>query len=294
MEKNKEVFSVFVDGENKFWAAQDDKKTRHELKLAVVRPDYKAQQDAQAFYARTFKSYADRGAMLRIELDDIMEKRGLWNEEKKALAEKLGKAITDNTIKIKKGGCKFKDAVEAAKQIIRDRNELLNLSMKRNNLDQNTAESLSDNSRFNFLASLCTVYNDSGEKFFKNYEDFLEQDSLGNPVPTLAGQALWKLTTGINEDIRKNLPEYQFLLKYKLCNDKLQLLNKEGKIIDLDGTLIDENGRFVNEKNEFVDRDGNRVDGAGNYVVHEEPFFDDDGKEVKAPVVETTETDTSK
>ena len=68
--------------------------------------------------------------------------------------------------------------------------------------------------------------------------------------------------------------------QYKFVDDKLRLINKDGKLVDEQGRLIDENGRFINEKGEFVDKDGNLVNSEGDYVVEFTPFLDDDGKPV--------------
>lgn len=275
--KKKEVFKAYRNNEGEFFAQQNEEKTLQELEFAVVRPNYKIKQEAQIVYAKTFKEFAEN-AMLRVQLDDLMRKKGMWDEEKQKEYNALSDRINKNVMKLKRGGCKLSEGKSICIQIMKDRAELVRLSFNKNQLDQNTAESFADNAHFNYLVSACTVY-EGGGQFFTNYEDFLQKNDANNPVCGLAVDSMWRLTTGLNEDYRKDLPEYQFLLKYKFCNDKFQLVDKKGRLIDFDGKFIDDQGRFIKYNEDgttsFVDKDGNSVDAEGNYVVEFKEFIDD-------------------
>lgn len=276
MDKLKLTFKVYVNEEGKYFSEQNKEESLKEIELAVVKPSYELQQKAQIFYSKTFKKYAEAEALLRPNLDDILRKNKLWDDEKEKQLKEVQSRINHNVFKITKGGCKLSDAVKAAKQIIKDRMEILNMTIKKNELDRNTAEYLAENERYNYLVAGCTVYNDSGERFFKNYDEFLKFDEKNGVVTNLAGQKFWELTSGLDQDIRRNWPEYKFLSKYGFCDDKLRLIRKsDGKFVDLDDNLVDEDNRRVNENGQLIDLEGKVIDKDGNYVVEFEPFIEE-------------------
>lgn len=264
MKIQKETFKVYVDKDGEYFKTQDKETTLAEVELAIERPSHEITVDGNATYGKAVKDFITKGVMLSVEIDDIMKARNLWGKDKEDKFNELSQKINKNVMKFKKGGCKFSDAVKAAKSVIKDRNELLLLSLQRNELNKHTAEAMAEDIRFNYLISQCTVYNKNGEKFFKSYEDYLE--TKDQSVVEMAGEALFKLTTGLGEDFRKDFPEYQFLLKYKLCDEKLRLIDKNGGFVDIDGKKVNEFGQWVNEKNQLIDRNGNVVDDKVEFV----------------------------
>ncbi len=271
MKKNKEVFKVYVDKDGTYFREQNKEETLQEVELAVEKPNHKVQVQSQGVLGKAVKDFIDAGVMLAVEVDDVMKNRNLWNEEKEKKSKELHKKVAHNVEKFRRGGCKLSDAYKAALQVIKDRNELLFLNLQRNELNRHTAESLAENARFDFLVSQCTVYNNTGDKFFGSYEKYLEKPSETDVVVDLASEALFKLTTGLGEDFRKDLPEYQFLLQHKFCDEKLRLLDKKGNFVDLDGNIVNENGQRINENKELLDIDGNVVD----EKVEFKPFLDE-------------------
>jgi hypothetical protein len=170
------------------------------------------------------------------------------------------------------------------------REDLRDLISVKTNLDTHTAEGQADNARFNYLVSACTVYKDNNRPYFSSYEDYMSKSN--DSVAVLAAQNLAGMLYGLDSDYEEKLPENKFLKQYKFVDDKLRLIDKNGKLVDSEGRLIDENGRYINDKGEFVDKNGNPVDKEGEYVVEFQPFLDDEGKPVvlesKEVSVETT------
>ncbi len=74
---------------------------------------------------------------------------------------------------------------------------------------------------------------------------------------------------GLEEDYEDKLLENRVLKKLGLLNEKGDLVNREGKRVDIDGNLLDDEGARV-------DKDGNRID------INNNPVIDDD-------VIETLE-----
>jgi hypothetical protein len=158
----------------------------------------------------------------------------------------------------------------------KDREEIRSLISVRTSLDNHSAEGQADNARFNYLVSVCLVYNNHEKQpYFQSMEDYLNRSN--EEVAIVGAQHLASMLYGLDNDYELNLPENKFLKKYKFIDDKLRYINKEGKLTDYEGRLVDENGRYVDSEGNFVDKFGNRVDKDGEYVVDTQPFLDDDG-----------------
>jgi hypothetical protein len=249
-----------------------------EVEFMVRSPSLQDQREASKIYNQSFSEALKAKAVVRAKLDDLLVDQGLWDNQKQAKFTELQNQILDNERKLAKGGIPLKQAKELALQMRKTREEVRDLISVKTNLDTHTAEGQADNARFNYLVSACTVYNDSKESYFKNYEDYNNRSA--DPVALLAAQNLAGMLYGLENDYEEKLPENKFLKQYKFVDSKLRLINSEGKLVDEKGRLIDENGRFINEKGQFIDKNGNLVDDKGDYVVEFSPFLDDNGKPV--------------
>ncbi len=241
--KVREEFTVFKDTDGVYHDRQNKDETLEAVKLHVRRPNYEDKQKADFEYQKTFNKLLKEGIMPRLVLDKTIRANGEWNKEEEAQEVQLAKAINSAREKLKRGNIKLSDAVKLAKQSIDDNFKYIQLNMNRNEILNNSAESLAEQARFNYLTSAATVYNDSGveKKFFKNYEDFLHQDSLGNPVTYVAGATFNRLINNFGDnDFRADWPEYKFLKKYGFVNEKFEYVNKDGKLIDREGNVIEE------------------------------------------------------
>jgi hypothetical protein len=257
-----------------FTALVDDKQKE----MMVRSPSLQDQREATKYYNQTFSEALKAKAVVRAKLDDLLVDQGLWDAFKQAKFTQLQSDILEGERKLAKGGISLKEAKSVALQMKKTREELRELISVKTNLDTHTAEGQADNARFNYLVSACTVYKDNNESYFKNYEDYNNRSS--DTVAILAAQNLAGMLYGLDNDYEDKLPENKFLKQYKFVDDKLRLINSDGKLVDEQGRLIDENGRFINEKGEFIDKDGNLVDKEGDYIVEFKPFLDDDGKPV--------------
>jgi hypothetical protein len=158
------------------------------------------------------------------------------------------------------------------------RDEIRDLISVRTSLDNHSAEGQADNSRFNYLVSVCLVYNDTKQPVYKNMEEYL--NSSTEKVAIMGAQNLANMLYGLDNDYETNLPENKFLKKFKFIDEKLRLVDKKGRLIDREGRLIDESGRFIDEEGNFVDKFGNKVDKDGEYLVDSQPFLDENGNPI--------------
>lgn len=250
------------------------------VEFMIKSPSLVDQREAQRVYNQAFSDAVKSGCIVRGRLDDLLKEQGLWDDNKQLKMNTLQQQILDNEKSLARGGISLNAAKKVAVQMKQLREELRDLISVRTNLDNHTAEGQADNARFNYLVSCCLVYKDSKKPYFSGYEDYLNRAS--DIVAIRGAQILANMLYGLDNDYEKKLPENKFLLKYKLVDENLRFINKEGKLVDADGRLVDEFGRFINDKGEYVDKDGNAVDANGDYVVEFKPFTDDDGK----PIVE--------
>lgn len=269
--KKKEVFEIETgEGEQK-----------QKLKLAVNRPKQAELKEAQKIYNATFREAIDAGAIVKARIPTIMQEQKIWSPEKDEEVTKLEESIKEARRKIPVGG-KVSELKNLAMQIKKDSVALRELNSLRNSLDQQTAESQAEAARFNRLVSLCTVYDDTGNLYYKSYEDFLAKND--DTIATEASTKLMYMYYGLNPEFEANLPENKFLRQWGLIDDKLRLINEDKKLVDEEGRLINEEGRFIDPEGNFVDKEGNRVDKDGNYVPLEVvPFLDDNGNPIEPP-----------
>jgi len=254
-----------------------------EITFLVRSPSLQDQKEATKVYNQAFTEALKSKAIVRAKLDDLLVDQGLWDEAKQNKFTKLQSEILEGEKKLAKGGISLSKAKEVALNMKQKREELRELIAVKTNLDTHTAEGQADNARFNYLVSVCTVYQDNNKPYFGSYEDYNNRST--ETVALLGAQNLANMLYGLENDYEQKLPENKFLKQYKFIDEKLRLINKDGKLVDSEGRLIDENGRFINESGKFVDKNGNLVDQDGDYIVEFKPFLDDDGNPV---VVETT------
>jgi hypothetical protein len=265
MSENKKLFTVDVDGK--------------ELKLAVMRPNQKVQQQAQLIYSSAFREAVKppdgrTGAIVRAALDGVLREQKLWDDAKQEKFQQLQTSLREGERKLARGKIKLSEAREVALQMRRDRWSLQQVNADRNSLEANTAESQAEQARFAYMVSACTVYADSGKAYYKNSDAYLASN---DDVAMKAATAFGQLYYGLDEDFSKKLPENKFLLAYNFVREKdLHLIDKQGRLVDAEGHLVDEEGRFIDEQGRLVDKEGNLLTEDGDFKVEDFVEFEDD------------------
>ena len=262
-----------------------NKATRgnQQVELAVVTPTPKAIQEAQIVHNQAFREAVVGKAILKQALVKHMREQGLWDDDKETEYQKLTKVILDGEKSLKRGKIKLAEAKAIAFSMQDARQKMLTLLAERRELEAHTAEAHADNTRFNYLVSACTVYNDTGKPVFTSLDDYMAKST--EDYAWEAARTLAQMIHGYDPETEKKLPENAFLIKYKFMNEDMRLVDKDGNLIDRDGRRIDAEGRFVNDEGLHVDREGNRVDEDGNYVFDDAgAFLDDDGNPIEEVV----------
>ena len=240
-----------------------------DITVVIRKPKPKDKIDAKIAEAAAFKRAVEKGAMLRVNLEDHLNKSGLWDDEKKNRSKDLRDKILEGEAQLKRGARKKDGSVfskQEAKKLALDmmlwRSEFVSLRNILNQNDEKTAENIAEQENFNQLCASC-IFNEDGTRHFNSVADYLEKEN--EPYVEKAAMELAKLTNNYDEQWRAKLPEIAFLIKYKMMNEDYNLINADGQIVDEDGNLIDKNynklvdGKPVNEFGDEVDADGNVV-----------------------------------
>jgi len=212
-----------------------------------------------------------------------MKEHDIWNDEKEKEEKEKVKEINEYEKQLylqngKAKKLKLSEAKEIAIKMRIARAELRDLISERISLEQNTAESLSDNARFDYLVSQCTFDENGIRKVYNSLDDYLSKSD--DEVAFAAATALAQLMYSIDKDVEANLPENRFLQKFKFVNDDLSLVDGDGNRVDAKGRRIDDQGYYINNDGQRVDLDGNLIDKDGNYV-QSVVYTDDSGKVIK-------------
>lgn len=243
-----------------------------EIELIVNKPTGSQKAESQIVLNTEWLKAEGKGCALRINLDDVAKRHGVWNDDIKLLVEKIEKNILDIEKKLRAGSKFFKTKLEArnaALKIKKLRSERLEILSKRSSLDDKTAESHAETMQRNYLISVCVVYSNSGKPYFIDLNDYLER--IEEKATQDVSQAFLELLYSDILDYEKNYYENQFLLQHGFVDEKFRLINVDKQLIDIEGRLIDENGRFIKD-GKFVDINGDEVDIKGNYVIEFVPF----------------------
>lgn len=264
-------------------------------KLIVKRPSSSLISQAQRVGAKAWTDCVRDGIMTKKELEKFMKQQGIWDEDKDESQKKIVQEIADLEKRLYVSGNSGKKLkASEGKKIAIDmrikRNELRDLIAEKMSLEQNTAEAISDNVRFDFLVANSAFY-ENGQKVYNDLDDYKERsdDEIAFTVAsTLAG-----MMYSVDKDFEAKLPENKFLKMFHFVNDDLSLVNDKGETVDTEGRRIDKQGYWLNDKGQRVDKDGNPLDENGNYIP-EVTYLDDDNKEIKPDDVDQSEKPTKK
>jgi len=259
------------------------------VKIVVKKPTNGLMSQAQRVAAKAWTECTRDGIMTKKELEKFMKSNDIWNDDKELKQKEITQEINDLERQLfvgTKGKRLSKsEGKRIAIQMRIKRNELRELISERMSFEQNTAEALSDNARFDFLVANCT-YNENGQKVYKDLDDYV-QNSDGD-VGYAAATALAQLMYSIDKDFESRLPENKFLKMFNYVNEDLTLVNTDGNMVDAEGRRIDDSGYYLNDDGHRIDIDGNLVDENGNYVMSVEFVDDDDNGDEEKPTAKKT------
>lgn len=264
--------------EEAFDVRYETDKGEETIRLRIIRPTSEQLDIAQAAKNRAFASAVGSKALLRAKLEDFMKEQGLWDDAKDAELATLRRRIRNNERQLAEGGIRLTQARGIAMELTQARADVMELLSPKHAYDNLTAESQGDQAQFNYLVSVCTVYDRTEQRVFKDIDDYANYPH--SEVSFTAAQQYSQLYYGLDPNYETNLPENAFLHKFGFMDDKLRLINADGHYINAQGQLVNEFGLRVNEKEEYIDEDGSVLDDQGQLVVDVKPFLSDKDEEI--------------
>lgn len=268
-----------------------DNGTEKVVKIYVVRPNNNTVKNADRYRAKTWNQCITDGILTKKELSKILKDRGIWDKNKEQEEIEIISKIQSLEKKLYLGSgfdgqkAKISDGQKIAIEMRRLRIALRDLITEKISMEENTAEALSDNAKFDYFVADCTYY-ENGEKVYSSIEEYNKKNS--DEIAFAAASALAEMLYQVDNKFEESLPENKWLKKFNLVNEDLSLVNKNGELVDLEGRKITEDGYYLNSEGKRIDRDGNLLDADGNYLVQFE--YEDDLN----TVAEESEEDSSK
>lgn len=253
------------------------------VKIIVKKPNNMLVSKSTMLGAKVWSECLRDEIMTKEELKNFMKEHNIWNKDKEEQQQKITEEINALERELYIGNKKKISKSEGKRIAIQmrvKRAELRDLIGERMSLEQNTAEAICDNAKFDFLVANSTYY-ENGQKVYKDLEDY--SDNSDNEIAFAAATALAQMMYSIDKDFEARLPENKFLKMFNFVNEDLSLVNEEGQTVDTKGRRIDSNGYYIDDDGNRVDRDGNRLDDNGNYIMSVEYVDDEESEASEAP-----------
>ena len=241
------------------------------ITIYVVKPNNQVIAQADMIRAKRWNECIQDGIITKKELTVLMKNRGIWDKEKSTKEESITNEIQDLEKDLYRGKDGQKPKVSEGKEIalqMKDlRNKLRDLIAERLALEENTAESLADNARFDYFVATCTFYKDTKQKVYNNLEDYNQRssDDTAFAAASMLGDILYNLDASFEE----NLPENKWLKNFELINEDLGLVNDNGELTDRNGNRINDEGHYLDGDGKRVDVNGVPLEDNGSYVMVE-------------------------
>lgn len=256
--------------ESKVEVGEGDNKK--EIDIYVTQPNNDVLKRAERHKSRAWNEAIQDGVLTKKEVGMVMKKRGIWDENKDKEEKVLTKDIVDLEKKLAHGNGKRKPKLSEGRDIAismrKKRMELRDLLTDKIAMEENTADSLADNARFDYLVAHCTFYKDGKPV----YEDFDEYNSKGaDEIAFAAATSLSQMLYNLDSSFERKLPENKFLLDFNLVNEDLSLINPNNpeELIDTEGRRIDKDGYYLDAKGSRIDKEGNPLTADGEYTTVE-------------------------
>lgn len=241
--------------------------TEKEVTVFVKKPSPKDIRKADIYQSKIWTECIKEGVPTKEQLIKTMQSSGIIDEE---LIEKK-RNIESELEKLEKklylgDGKKTEDIEEGKKtalmmKLLRD--ELVSLSIRVNDVSSNSADSIAENARFDYLVSAC-VCDENGNRVYNNIEEYESKSS--DEIAYAAAEKLAEMLYGISSQ-NENSPEDNWFKQLNLVDEEGNFIDESSNRVDFSGRKLNENGFYVNDKGERTDSEGNLVDENGNYVI---------------------------
>lgn len=245
-----------------------------EIAFYVIRPTNQTLRDADRYRTKVWTQCKADKIPTKKQLAKMMVDSGDWSKEKEDREAEITMEIIRSEKELYQGGDtkgrkkpKLSDGRDLAIKIRQLRVQLRDLIAGRLALEENSAENLADNARFDYLVAHSTFYSDT-RRVYKDFDDYNSRSA--DELAFAAAQILAEMVYNIDAGFEKNLPENVFLSKYGLVDEELSLIDPNtGHLIDIEGNRIDKEGYLLDDDGNRIDKDGNKITEDGSYEMVE-------------------------
>lgn len=228
------------------------------VQLAVLKPTPGQLQEATRIYNQTWARGVKDGLLLRETIDSYMKEQGLWGDQQESRLQEILKEINSTEKTLSAGKIKKSAGKDLALKLWDLRSEMRQLIAQKTIIENNSVQSQAENARFNYLVSVCSVYNETGDRIFSSLEDYLDKDEDWSYE--CASQMSY-LLYNLDPEFEQNLPENKFLKRFGYVNDELALVDEKGQTVTREGKAVDSEGFYVDpESGERVNVNGDKIE----------------------------------
>lgn len=196
--------------------------------ILIKDPTMEQDKKAREIYLNTYNQLRldkSNGFMPKAKIKDLMRELGVWDDEQEKRVQETSKKINELLQPLNEGGISLQDMKNRAyeAQILRNRLGML-FSVVTEYESNFSYESKADDAKFEYLLYNCAYYEDTGEKVFKNVEEYnsCSDHDLINSVTSALSRHLY----GDFKELYKELPESKFLIDYGFLDEDLKPTEK--------------------------------------------------------------------
>lgn len=232
MAKNRTVFEV----------EENDKK----IKLAVVKPKIDLINKIDIKKAGIISEAIREGAMTKSECQKIIREKGILTEEMEKEKDEAFSKIDKLEKMLKKEKLPDSKGKKYAKEISDLRNKIAEINAGANEIIGLCAEEVAERICMQYYTAECTICEDSGEKYFDGYSDYVEKSNSNTAIRALVEMIY--LSMDVESSYIESLPENEYLIK--LEDDKKKKKESKEKIVELENKIESNENRQEDEKDD--------------------------------------------
>ncbi len=240
--------------------------------VSVTEVTPRVRRDAEKYANIALKRALEDGYILNIEIDAQIKKSGIDVNDHQKIEDFLKeiKLMEMKLLSGRDGDIKLTklEGRKLALEIRNKRREILLDRLSTHALYARTAERYAENERNQYHIYASILDPNTNRPFFKTFDEF--KDSLDSDLILDASNAFYKILESENDSEKTN-PEVKWLIKFGFMNDKLELIDSNGRLCDTEFRLIDKDGRFIDDDGKYIDKYGNRIDEDGNLIIEADP-----------------------
>jgi len=188
----------------------DSKVDGKEVKLRLIQENIDIERKCDTEYHLAYTELMARGIMPRATLEKRMSEKGIWSKTEEEQLVELQTELAKLQIDLE-GANTHEEGLKVASKMGNLRAECLKLVEVKAAVLSNSCESLADQIRRDAYLAYATVYADSGNKVFVDYEDFLKRAQ--EPCVIDAREAMLTLATQSFNASLTGLPEVNYVKK---------------------------------------------------------------------------------